>query len=437
MNAQSKRRSAKEDRKNREIQAQQRARARRQSSTGARTESSPDESTPIGGTSPKKLRHLSLITLLGLAMITTTGFLWGLHLWQTPSPIQVDANRDSPEIYVTFSRAPTAGSQLFEQIGKCTARQSSWCPPGGIKMTLQVGAAYAEKLPQGTQVDFTLRIGSEGGPNSPPGRFHLNCPTSTLAVDGECLFVGRYFPERPVNRSSSAPAIVDRKQLGLPVPSSFGQSPLFALAWRPDELFGLTNSFLSVVFPAVVITGQGQLSSSGSPNDCQRALTLPNNALANYSVIAGKGPDTILSKAWSWDNVAEHVGQCPDLTVSAQNIDAVQEQNRTNFLAGIFLGVAGAAAIAGVVEILRALDARRGEGRKIWIFGRLIGVPEMAPLLGMTAHQMQKFTEEDCFPKPVPAVVRDRVWRRGDIKKWAKDTGRRWVKRRERRRAAV
>jgi predicted DNA-binding transcriptional regulator AlpA len=55
----------------------------------------------------------------------------------------------------------------------------------------------------------------------------------------------------------------------------------------------------------------------------------------------------------------------------------------------------------------------------------LLGVTEVAALLGISRQRVQKLTETDSdFPLPAETLARGRVWQRADIVEWARATGR-------------
>jgi predicted DNA-binding transcriptional regulator AlpA len=55
----------------------------------------------------------------------------------------------------------------------------------------------------------------------------------------------------------------------------------------------------------------------------------------------------------------------------------------------------------------------------------LLGVTEVASLLGISRQRVQQLTETDPdFPPPAATLARGRVWERAAIEKWAKATGR-------------
>jgi prophage regulatory protein len=55
----------------------------------------------------------------------------------------------------------------------------------------------------------------------------------------------------------------------------------------------------------------------------------------------------------------------------------------------------------------------------------LLGVTEVAEVLGLSRQRVQQLTETDPdFPEPAASLARGRVWSRESIEAWAKATGR-------------
>lgn len=55
----------------------------------------------------------------------------------------------------------------------------------------------------------------------------------------------------------------------------------------------------------------------------------------------------------------------------------------------------------------------------------LVGLTEVATLVGISRQRVLQLIESDPdFPEPAAQMARGRVWKRADIEKWAKATGR-------------
>jgi prophage regulatory protein len=58
----------------------------------------------------------------------------------------------------------------------------------------------------------------------------------------------------------------------------------------------------------------------------------------------------------------------------------------------------------------------------------LVGIREIAAMLGVSAPRAHQLTKTDNFPKPDVKLASGRIWKRTDVEKWAKATGRTIVK---------
>lgn len=54
----------------------------------------------------------------------------------------------------------------------------------------------------------------------------------------------------------------------------------------------------------------------------------------------------------------------------------------------------------------------------------LVGVAEVAALLGVTRTRIGQLSKTPDFPTPVARLAAGPVWRREDIELWARETGR-------------
>jgi predicted DNA-binding transcriptional regulator AlpA len=54
----------------------------------------------------------------------------------------------------------------------------------------------------------------------------------------------------------------------------------------------------------------------------------------------------------------------------------------------------------------------------------LMGLAEIAELLGVSVQRVHQLAATEAFPGPVAELAAGRVWKRADIVKWAKATGR-------------
>jgi hypothetical protein len=55
----------------------------------------------------------------------------------------------------------------------------------------------------------------------------------------------------------------------------------------------------------------------------------------------------------------------------------------------------------------------------------LVGAAEIAEMLELTKQRVNQLaTSDPKFPKPVAELTAGRIWKRADIEKWARSTGR-------------
>ncbi len=54
----------------------------------------------------------------------------------------------------------------------------------------------------------------------------------------------------------------------------------------------------------------------------------------------------------------------------------------------------------------------------------LVGLTEIAELLGVSRQRVDQLAQGDDFPEPVSVLAAGRVWKRADVEAWARETGR-------------
>jgi predicted DNA-binding transcriptional regulator AlpA len=55
----------------------------------------------------------------------------------------------------------------------------------------------------------------------------------------------------------------------------------------------------------------------------------------------------------------------------------------------------------------------------------LVGVQEIAKMLGITRQRVDRITRtHDDFPAPAAELASGRIWKRVDVERWARKTGR-------------
>ncbi len=53
-----------------------------------------------------------------------------------------------------------------------------------------------------------------------------------------------------------------------------------------------------------------------------------------------------------------------------------------------------------------------------------MSTPEIAEMLGITRQRVDQLSRADGFPPPTAELAIGRVWRRQDVERWARATGR-------------
>jgi predicted DNA-binding transcriptional regulator AlpA len=54
----------------------------------------------------------------------------------------------------------------------------------------------------------------------------------------------------------------------------------------------------------------------------------------------------------------------------------------------------------------------------------LVGVAEIADLLGVSRQRVDQLAERDDFPNPAAVLAAGRIWKRADIEAWGRKAGR-------------
>ncbi len=54
----------------------------------------------------------------------------------------------------------------------------------------------------------------------------------------------------------------------------------------------------------------------------------------------------------------------------------------------------------------------------------LMGVAEVAKLLGVSSQRVSQLAAQESFPEPLARLAAGPVWERTDVEKWARGTGR-------------
>jgi predicted DNA-binding transcriptional regulator AlpA len=54
----------------------------------------------------------------------------------------------------------------------------------------------------------------------------------------------------------------------------------------------------------------------------------------------------------------------------------------------------------------------------------LMGLTEIAELLGLSRQRTDQLARQVGFPAPVATLTGGRIWKRDDVERWARETGR-------------
>lgn len=54
----------------------------------------------------------------------------------------------------------------------------------------------------------------------------------------------------------------------------------------------------------------------------------------------------------------------------------------------------------------------------------LVGVTEIAAMLGVTRQRADQLTRRGDFPKPEATISAGRIWKKKDVERWARQKGR-------------
>lgn len=54
----------------------------------------------------------------------------------------------------------------------------------------------------------------------------------------------------------------------------------------------------------------------------------------------------------------------------------------------------------------------------------LLGVTEIAELLGVTRQRVHQLRQLEDFPRPTATIAAGAIWLREDVEQWARETGR-------------
>jgi hypothetical protein len=132
------------------------------------------------------------------------------------------------------------------------------------------------------------------------------------------------------------------------------------MCWADDPPALVSGPYLAVTFPFATVdtvSGSPFNPASNAPVSTSESLLFGDLGLGSYTLESGPAPTAVASDDWQWDTKSTDAEMGPDV-IYATNIFQLQQDNRNAFLAGIFLGLAGAAVIAVLQELLSAIRRR-------------------------------------------------------------------------------
>ena len=131
------------------------------------------------------------------------------------------------------------------------------------------------------------------------------------------------------------------------------------LCWKSRSPLTISGLYISAALPPI----RASVDQAGTVT---RRLALLGTSLSAYTLAGGITPTKVDPHSWNWTSPlsADPANQASaEIPVIGSNIIGLQHDNRDAFLSGIFLGIAGGAAVSGVVALLDVLS-RRIAGRK-------------------------------------------------------------------------
>ena len=131
------------------------------------------------------------------------------------------------------------------------------------------------------------------------------------------------------------------------------------LCWKSRSPLTISGLYISAALPPI----RASVDQAGTVT---RRLALLGTSLSAYTLAGGITPTKVNPHSWNWTSPlsADPANQASaEIPVIGSNIIGLQHDNRDAFLSGIFLGIAGGAAVSGVVALLDVLS-RRIAGRK-------------------------------------------------------------------------
>lgn len=141
--------------------------------------------------------------------------------------------------------------------------------------------------------------------------------------------------------------------------SSNGQVDVFLnMCWQNNPIALVSRPFLAATFPSLTVLPPPSQPFINWPVSASQWLQFNDFGLASYTLQVGQPPTSIAANLWQWNTTTtsgQDIG--PDV-VYAANLFELQQDNHNVFLSGILLGIAGAALIVVLQELLGAVRRR-------------------------------------------------------------------------------
>ncbi len=246
---------------------------------------------------------------------------------------------------------------VFVGVGWSLRPPTSGFPSVPENLSVQVVVKGAPKLTQHLTVksDGAAKLEIKGGAGLPGSTkvqiFHIGkgkvcTPTkSWMTQDGDEMIEHSVpkFRVRVVNALSFGKGPEQWTEV-----DSVGPGVYVDICWTRDAPVRIVGAYLSAQFPSVTEAyARRPLISS--------TLKLSGANTADYSIQSPVSPISTSTTSWSWSQTAN----AQPIHLSAINVTTSQHDNYRAFLSGITLGVAGAALIAIVQELIVPLSRRR------------------------------------------------------------------------------
>ena len=141
-------------------------------------------------------------------------------------------------------------------------------------------------------------------------------------------------------------------------------SQAIEICWTHNPPALVSGPYLAAAFPLASVDTASVSPfnpNNNAPVAMSESLLFSDLGLGSYTLESGPSPTSVAADDWQWDTKSVSGDMGPNV-IYATNIFELQQDNRNAFLSGIFLGLAGAAMIALVQELLSAV--RRGSRRQ-------------------------------------------------------------------------